>query len=92
MKKSPYIDTRDINLEITVSQFYDQLKSFDWFYEMSDDHRVWTRGNARHEKLKYIATARGGEYKTMMDDFVAWINSRMSGNRDAEMPSKPEEK
>lgn len=27
------------------------LKSHDWFYEYSDDHRVWTKGHNQYQKI-----------------------------------------
>lgn len=30
------------------------LKSHDWLYEMSDDHRVWTQGLAEEEEIRRL--------------------------------------
>ena len=33
------------------AEFGSKLKGHDWYYGYSDDHRVWTRGNAAHKRL-----------------------------------------
>lgn len=40
-------------------KFEEELRKFDWFYEMSDDHSVWTRGKARYSALKEKALSLG---------------------------------
>jgi hypothetical protein len=31
--------------------FEQALKSHDWYYDYSDDHRVWRRGTEQHDAL-----------------------------------------
>ncbi len=31
-------------LELNEQDYVDLLKNFDWYYDYSDDHRVWQRG------------------------------------------------
>jgi len=33
---------------------YDQLKGHDWYYGYSDDHRVWKKGQRRHDHLRRL--------------------------------------
>ena len=38
--------------EVTLeAQFRQALREHDWYYERSDDHRVWTKGNGEHDRL-----------------------------------------
>lgn len=37
--------------QMTPQQFWDACNKFDWFYEMSDDARVWRRGEVDKAEL-----------------------------------------
>jgi hypothetical protein len=48
-------------VESALATFWDQLERHDWYYEMSDDHSVWKRGHAAHDRLLEMAkTIEGG--------------------------------
>ena len=40
---------------MNIEQFYKACAQMDWFYDYSDDHSVWTRGNNRDRELSRIA-------------------------------------
>ena len=61
-------------------EFFEALKTFDWYYEMSDSHDVYTRGKARLNALKAEAN-RDTEKKKMFSEFANYYN----GSR----PTKP---
>ena len=42
-----------ITLE-SFDAFVTRLKNFDWYYQMSDDHRTWLAGEAATVELKKI--------------------------------------
>lgn len=37
---------------MTLDQYIAQLKAHDWFYQYSDDHRVWQAGRDVMEQLR----------------------------------------
>lgn len=39
-----------------LDQFVQQLRTFDWYYQYSDDHKGWVRGEVQYDAL--IATAK----------------------------------
>ena len=41
--------------EEELKEYYRQLTWHDWFYEYSDDHSVWRRGNEKERELMRIA-------------------------------------
>ena len=41
--------------EEELKEYYQQLTWHDWFYEYSDDHSVWRRGNQKERELMSIA-------------------------------------
>ena len=54
-----------------MSQLREKMEGWDWFYEMSDDHRVWVRGEAYKNEVRDLVNQIGkdGErmYKSYMD-------------------------
>lgn len=41
---------------ITLAQYWDMLNAHDWYYDMSDDHRVWRKGQEEGGKIATLAT------------------------------------
>lgn len=37
---------------MNLTQLWDQLDRHDWFYNYSDDHRVWSAGLAEESRLR----------------------------------------
>jgi len=58
-----------------LQDFYDRCENFDWFYEMSDDGRVYRDGVAAHAKLKAEAVSDAEK----MVIYVAWKDHYFSG-------------
>ena len=54
---------------MTINEFYNQLCGFDWWYDYSDDHGVWTRGNEREKELSRMAESLGESGKEMFSKF-----------------------
>jgi len=38
-----------------LKEFDTMLKNFDWYYNMSDDHRVWRAGEAANARIREVA-------------------------------------
>lgn len=36
---------------MNLDEYTAALKKHDWYFEYSDDHSVWKRGNERHKQL-----------------------------------------
>ena len=58
-----------------LSEYYDQLERHDWFYEYSDDHSVWTRGNQSLAKLQMAAA----ESPAHQELYTKYRNHKFSG-------------
>ena len=41
--------------KMNIEQYFAECIQMDWFYDYSDDHSVWTRGNNRDRELSRIA-------------------------------------
>ncbi len=37
---------------MTLEQYIAALKAHDWYYEYSDDHRIWTEGRDHKAKIR----------------------------------------
>lgn len=51
--------------EPTLDDYRDALAAHDWFYEFSDDHRVWGNGRNQEARLRLMA-------KTLDPDLTIW--------------------
>lgn len=52
-----------------IAQYQQMLLDADWYYDFSDDHRVWSRGESERRRLKYIAETGGEEYKALYNKY-----------------------
>lgn len=59
---------------MTLQDYYLMLENFDWFYEMSDDGRVYERGRKAEARLKEVAKT-SPKHKEMFDSFRLYIYS-----------------
>lgn len=59
--------------------YFSQLEKHDWYYNYSDDHRVWTNGSAQAKRLQAIAQENPILIR-MLKDYSNWVH----------MPSVPE--
>lgn len=51
--------------ELNVDDYINMLKNHDWFYEYSDDHRMWVRGK---DQRAAILEAK----KDLDPDYILW--------------------
>lgn len=52
-----------IEQDITIEGYQKMLDGHDWYYDYSDDIRVWRHGKEVRSKLTKIAQAKGGAFK-----------------------------
>jgi len=60
-----------------VKDYYARLNAHDWFYDYSDDHRVWCKGKEERSEL-YRGFDIDPLFEKMYNDFYEYI----SGKRD----------
>ena len=58
-----------------ISEYYSELSVFDWFYDYSDDHSVWSRGFER-KKVLQDKSYESIVFYTMYREFVKWTQGR----------------
>ena len=47
-------DIEQTVLDTLTRQLTDMLRVHDWYYDRSDDHRVWTAGSARSREIDIL--------------------------------------
>ena len=52
-----------------MEELYNELCRFDWWYDYSVDHSVWTRGTDKERELERIAESLGEAGKEMFFKF-----------------------
>jgi hypothetical protein len=73
----------------TLNELYTDLESHDWFFNFSDDARVWKRGTAEHDRLTELAASIPGG-TDLMTAYSTHIFSVHEGRPDAPKPARPE--
>ena len=62
---------------MNIEQFFNDASQHDWFYDYSDDHRVWTEGFNNQKRLYDLA--EGNETKMQI---MSAFRSYVRGNRE----------
>jgi hypothetical protein len=63
--------TTDINAPTPIEEFKQLLKSHDWFFEYSDDMRVWRNGHNEKLQIQRI-TQLNPDLKALYDEYANW--------------------
>lgn len=59
-----------------TKEFFEKCQNFDWFYEMSDDHRIWQNGERNKSYLKSLCENNPLFLRIWTD----WQNYKYSGS------------
>ena len=43
-------------MQMNIEQYFNLCSTHDWFYQYSDDHRVWQEGSRHAERIRYLAS------------------------------------
>ena len=57
-----------------IREYFKQLRYHDWYYNYSDDHRVWKAGSANYDLIR-DNSKENVTYKRMYNEFTKWMNS-----------------
>ena len=72
--KDMHNTTEDLN---DIEQFEKACQNFDWFYDFSDDHRVWKAGSQRKEILRWAKTI-SPDHLRIFNKYQKIANDRIS--------------
>jgi hypothetical protein len=60
---------------MNLKEFDNMLKNFDWYYQMSDDNRVWRAGESASARIREV-TKTSAEHKEL---YEVWSKYYYSG-------------
>jgi len=58
-----------------IREYFKQLRYHDWYYNYSDDHRVWKAGSANYDLIR-DKSKENVTYKRMYNEFAKWMVSK----------------
>jgi hypothetical protein len=74
---------------MTPTEFWDACEKHDWFYDYSDDARVWRAGDAERKRLQLIAKD-SAELQAIYEGFVGYHFSGVAfGTEKRPKPIRP---
>lgn len=74
----------------TLQEYYDMLVKHDWYFDWSDDGRVWRAGVKARDELKAIAEANGEAYQELLTGFQKYMfTGEPWGTERAPKPERP---
>lgn len=60
----------------SIKEFYKRLENHDWYFEYSDDHSVWMKGNREYKDLTRYVSENGGIFLEMMNAFTDYYTEK----------------
>jgi hypothetical protein len=87
--ENPMSTTETLVPVTSPAAFWDELNRADWYYNYSDDHRVWQSGSDAFAKLEAKAK-KSPELQALYDGFKAHhFSGKPWGNEQAPKPERP---
>jgi len=72
-----------------IAEYFKELQKHDWYYNYSDDHRAWVKGNENTKRLQAIAQEKP-ILGRMYTEYSTWIFSDLE-TREKGTPPKVED-
>jgi|TARA_Y100000310_G_scaffold44394_1_gene41431 hypothetical protein len=54
--------------QMTLQEFWDMLNRHDWYYQFSDDHRIWSEGSKNSDQIRLLSDI-SPEHKKLYEGF-----------------------
>tara|TARA_X000000950_G_scaffold283858_2_gene385667 strand:+ start:1888 stop:2121 length:234 start_codon:yes stop_codon:yes gene_type:complete len=70
---------------MTPQEYFEELTKHDWYYDYSDDHRVWTKGRENLKRIQAIAQEIP-LFSQMYQDYSNWIFLPLDERQTAKEP------
>ena len=58
-----------------IREYFKKLRYHDWYYEYSDDYRVWRQGSINFNLIRDMSK-ENDTYMKMFNEFITWMNSK----------------
>jgi hypothetical protein len=76
---------------MTLREYYKQLEQHDWYYEWSDDFRVWQRGRDDKTRLEEISKLSSKHESLFIEYTRHKFSGKPWGTEKSPKPDLPEE-
>jgi len=73
----------------SLAKLYDRLERHDWYYQMSDDHRCWQRGEADWKEITEMAASIPGGDELKGAFSTHYYTGEPWGNEKQPKPERP---
>ena len=64
---------------ISLEEYYAMLERFDWWYDYSDDHRVWQRERDREKYLKALGLTHP-QFYSLWNEYYNFIKNNQNNS------------
>lgn len=71
---------------VLLAEYWDRLQAHDWYFDKTDDHRVWKAGHANYSELVRLAGLSVEHY-----DLFAAFSIHHQGGGKSPLPGRPKE-
>lgn len=61
-------------VETEWERFERLVSNHDWYYAYSDDHSVWSAGNAHHSEIRALVAKLGDKAERLYNEKCPWLN------------------
>jgi len=76
---------------MTPTEFFNRCKNHDWYYDFSDDYRVWQRGTAARDELRRLIAEAGADRSVFQAIYDKWRDYMFNGpSWGTEKPPEPQ--
>lgn len=83
------METSQSSKTISLSDYWDMLDKHDWYYEFSDDNRVWQAGRQSETSILELSKT-SQEYSNLANAFYGHMFSgKAYGNEQQPKPARP---
>lgn len=73
---------------ISLREYWELLNNHDWFYQWSDDHRVYQKGFRESQELSTLSI-HGKDFQDLYQAFNDWHIANVLRQDDVKKPKKP---
>ena len=75
--------------DVSLTEYWDMLNCHDWYYDFSDDHRVWRAGQENMQKLRLLSQQSPEHGKLLSDFNKHYFSGDPWGTERAPKPPRP---
>ena len=75
--------------QMSLREYWDMLNRHDWYYQFSDDHRMWSDGNKNDSQIKLLSDISDGHKKLYEGFCKHYFSGEAFGKSESPKPERP---